>query len=435
MKTPLHLHKITLPAGGSGAAIDLGPLTAWLASTGNDGTGTCGDPSKPYATIQAAYDDGARTFILMPKAAGNYGDLSINTGTEIISLIGTRKDQCIIDEIITPDNAISTLTIYGSGRETIKINTITFASSIETNDVTIGTAVTPTIFATNNVSLYFKLNGTTVEGNITSNLNSASVQKNAPSLQFRRQSICGGTITLNGARGDDGTGGTPGTGDSGTNGANGGAAELQLEEESYCYAVSMTGGRGGNGGPADGDGNGGNGGTGGGLSILIRNSKTSTLTTTGGEGGSGGEAPGTGVAGNGGNGGHAANIVVFYGEHGAIMNAGGGGGQRGFTAGGGTDGTDGYGGFGGNLSHVDSYAPDSHVMTGGSSPSGLTPGDGGVIQLLAGSYIGPYNLPSGDGGIGTNGTIYMKLSEAGAQGPEVGSISGIGYINAGVFVP
>ena len=52
------------PAGGGSSITGTG--FAYVRSGGNDTTGTIGDPSKPYATAQAAWDDGAVAFDFGP---------------------------------------------------------------------------------------------------------------------------------------------------------------------------------------------------------------------------------------------------------------------------------------------------------------------------------------------------------------------------------
>ncbi len=74
MRTP----RITFPSrrggGTSGGASLSDPNVAYLRSDGNDGTGEIGNPGKPYLTMQAAYDDGARNFDL---GIGDFGTLTL----------------------------------------------------------------------------------------------------------------------------------------------------------------------------------------------------------------------------------------------------------------------------------------------------------------------------------------------------------------------
>jgi hypothetical protein len=78
------------PAGGSAITI---PSVAWVNSSGNDTTGTIGNPALPYLTAQAAWDDGARVFEI---GAGSYtithSSASDGSNEEIVTVKGITEE-------------------------------------------------------------------------------------------------------------------------------------------------------------------------------------------------------------------------------------------------------------------------------------------------------------------------------------------------------
>lgn len=81
-------------AGGGGASIT-GTGFAYVRSTGNDSTGVIGNPSLPYLTAQAAWDDGARKFEF------GAGSFSITHESDVVSVLeesvfvqGIGKEFC-----------------------------------------------------------------------------------------------------------------------------------------------------------------------------------------------------------------------------------------------------------------------------------------------------------------------------------------------------
>lgn len=84
-----------IPPFSGGSAIDLAEQ-AWIEPTeGSDITGTVGDPAFPYATIQAAYDDGAFYFNI---GEGDTGSLIIGTNATI-SIVGKGFQVSVIPSI------------------------------------------------------------------------------------------------------------------------------------------------------------------------------------------------------------------------------------------------------------------------------------------------------------------------------------------------
>lgn len=76
------------PGGGGGASIS-NPGVAYIQTNGNDATGTIGDPSKPFLTAQAAFDQGAEIFHL---------GSGIATG---VSIVATSYDDATLYLFIT----------------------------------------------------------------------------------------------------------------------------------------------------------------------------------------------------------------------------------------------------------------------------------------------------------------------------------------------
>lgn len=94
------------PAGGGSSITGTG--IAYVRTSGNGGndtTGTIGDPSKPYATAQEAWNDGARVFEL---GAGSY------TITHY-SDVGTTAEEKVFIRGLGKDRTAVTLNWYGQG--------------------------------------------------------------------------------------------------------------------------------------------------------------------------------------------------------------------------------------------------------------------------------------------------------------------------------
>lgn len=81
------------------------PITtgvAYVDTAGSDATGAIGDASKPFLTMQAAYDAGARSFEL---SVGTFTGITGITGTVTISIRGRGIGKTHISQIVgQPDN-------------------------------------------------------------------------------------------------------------------------------------------------------------------------------------------------------------------------------------------------------------------------------------------------------------------------------------------
>jgi hypothetical protein len=90
------------PSGGSSIT---GTGLAYVRTGGNDTTGTIGDPSKPYATAQAAWDDGADSFefgegnwtILAEFALGESGPSTVHLVGPVATLNFTWRGESPTD--------------------------------------------------------------------------------------------------------------------------------------------------------------------------------------------------------------------------------------------------------------------------------------------------------------------------------------------------
>lgn len=102
------------PGGGS---INL-PLRAWVESTGNDGTGTVGDPGKPFLTMLAAYTAGAR---MMHLGAGTFAGIT-KAGSIDLTYIGQGRDKTTIAEISSTNG--STVKLRDAGYKSALAATI-----------------------------------------------------------------------------------------------------------------------------------------------------------------------------------------------------------------------------------------------------------------------------------------------------------------------
>lgn len=113
LMTPLRTAEAIAALAG-GASISL-PLRAWVESTGDDGTGTVGDPGKPYLTMLAAYNAGAR---MMHLGAGTFAGIT-KTGTIDLSYIGQGLDKTTITTITSTTGGAVSLRDVGFKSATI----------------------------------------------------------------------------------------------------------------------------------------------------------------------------------------------------------------------------------------------------------------------------------------------------------------------------
>jgi len=100
--TPPYTLRPSVGAGGD-------PSVAYVRSTGNAG-GAIGDPSRPFATAQQAYNAGARTFDL---GIGNFGTLTV-TGNQTLRFRGKGYDVSILNGIVGEPNTTINVTDYGN---------------------------------------------------------------------------------------------------------------------------------------------------------------------------------------------------------------------------------------------------------------------------------------------------------------------------------
>ena len=298
-------------AAAAGGSIDYEDA-AWLSNSGNDTTGTVGDPTKPYATAQAAYDDGATVFFVHPKSGGgNYGNI---TATGNVSLTIVPLGASARFGTVTADGYA--VQLFGDGMR----EKVWFANIFNS---------TSTGGSSGSVSLY----GVTVTGNIvtTPQQPSGNSQGGNGGPVDLYDSYVGGYVDVSGGMGGNGAEtGAPG-------GAGGTGGSVSLMRGSYVQGtINASGGQGGAGYSGDetiGGGSGGNGGNAG--TVLIDTGSTSDstyITATGGTGGSGGSDGGMGVGsqGDGGLGGgisakYSPLLAHLYANGGAGFNAGAGG--------------------------------------------------------------------------------------------------------------
>lgn len=220
--TPLRVAEAISALGGDGGggavALDLDGL-AWVNSeTGSDATGD-GSPQAPFATAQAAYDEGFRRLMIL----GAGGPLSIS---QSVWLHGLGWTLSRVAGITAPHGGI---TVTGNGRECMLVS-----GSIDF----LGTSA--------------------AEG---SNGHGDSLA----ACEVRGLRV-GGTISMIAGSGGPGAP-APDEGGDGEHGGSGGNVERLTIEDCHvtggCYAAGGNGGNGGSGGNGVDGGNGGNGGNGG----------------------------------------------------------------------------------------------------------------------------------------------------------------------------
>lgn len=265
------------PGGGGGGGSATWTDQAWIEPTdGNDGTGAVEDITKPYATIQAAYDAGARIFHV---GKGNAGNLVLATGGTNILLIGLGSETSSVGTISAVPTVSATYYIRGNGICGITIGSIFIAPGATPDGVA----------GWNSGALYVK--GFTCSGHIQ-------------------------MYSANGGKGGDGADTSdftpPGNGASGQVG--GAGPSIYAEDvigTGVCGSYAGNGGGGGNGGNStDNSSNGGDGGPGGtggsGGGVDAKRCSFSTLVANygnggaAGNGGSGYSAGASGINGDGG---------------------------------------------------------------------------------------------------------------------------------------
>ena len=219
---------------GAGSAIS-NPSIAHVQTNGDDGTAVIGDPSKPFATPQAAYNAGATVLCL---GVGSFGGI---TGlSQDIMLIGCGATRSFVGNISGTAGSV-----YGNGEDNISVGSI-YIVTPNGND---GTQAITDSYAL----------GT--DGN-------AGI--NAPTTNVSGLTTSGDAVLIagNGGNGGNGADQSPGMGNPGTaggRGGNGGAGGvlnvINCKIGGYMVSFGGNGGSGGNGGNSvDTAGAGGNGG-------------------------------------------------------------------------------------------------------------------------------------------------------------------------------
>ena len=288
--------KINAVIGAVNATVPIvTPNIAYVETTGDDSTGAVGDPTKPFATLLAAYSAGARVFDI---GVGLFAGMTV-TSLDIM-LMGKGAGRSFVDTIQGTSGDV-----HGNGRENISINNIFVNAASGTNgspgmNSSGGPPATP--------------------GSNGGNGSSANVMISGL--------LCGSVALSAGSGGNGGQGGsgdntiTPANGGNGGSGGDAGTLTIQdCTIGEYATNMAGNGGGGGNGGSALDNsqggalgGSGGNGGAGGEI-ILIRTQVGGTYAapSTGGGGGAGGNGnDGPASGGNNGNAGSAGSVNTLF---------------------------------------------------------------------------------------------------------------------------
>ncbi len=113
--------------------------TAWVetsANGGNDATGAVGNPAKPYATMQSAYNAGARVFLL---GEGAFAGLTINSSDVSIALRGWGRALTVVTQISGDISSPGSWNIHDLGGQSVAIGTINYVPN--TGGINGGTVV------------------------------------------------------------------------------------------------------------------------------------------------------------------------------------------------------------------------------------------------------------------------------------------------------
>lgn len=382
-------------AAGGGGGGGFGTLagTAMICAAGNNTTGTVGDMSKPYTTYQAAYDDGARRFLVeggYSSASAGGLTLSGNNQTLVFFSLG-EVTNFNVGAIYTTGHSV---TIQGNGAAFVKID------DINTSSATPGAG---------GGSLYISgvtLDSVTTAGAVGATNSAAGAAGNI----YARNCDFVNTLSLIGGQG----GNSNATASWGGTGGAGGAFFAYSSAFLSGSSVYTSGGNGGNGfdddetDPASQGGAGGNAGE---VRIIICTNYSGSLVIVadagaGGAGGSG--AGGTAVGGAGGAGGNASLVTLLHTEGSNAISADGGNGGAGGADGGWGAGADGGGGNGAGITIE--YGDTGNIDASGGT--GSTEGVGGTIALI---YARTGTIAN-DGL--TQGAIDASFSKIGAVSPS-----------------
>lgn len=381
-----------VPAGGGGGGITDIPVNGVAlidAVNGNDTTGTVGDLSLPYATMQEAFDDGCRYFLLAAKATPYAGITT--TGAVVITILplgGITGYSYVSISNITTTGAANAVHITNVGSP----SSLTVANVLSTPSLGVGGEVK----LSNLTSIAVYASGSTGANDGTG--------YSAGSIEFNN-CILSGNVYCSGGNGGSLTGFN-----NGTEGGLGGTVRVYNSFIANDSTVIYANGGGGSAasGPGGGARTGGVGGAAGTIYLVgVTGAPTiasGIIAAYGGPGGNG-EAPdmymaGAGSGGLGGNGGN----VNLHGTYLPGTSIASGGGSSGNNGGSGL--ADSAGGNGGPITLYNSCA---YVLSAtGGSCGGVYTSNGGNIYLRNSTVLN--SADAQPGGAGTSGDINMYLS-------------------------
>lgn len=279
---------------GVDRSVDYGAI-AFLSPNGSDVSGVVGNPLKPFALAQAAYDAGARVLVLLPRASSTYGALTCGIGGSglTVSVIGFCKNRCQLSSVTICG---ADTVIRGNGIGMVHLGSVFLnGSNPVVEDATIAL-----LQGTVDVTAACYVRRCVAEGDVT--LSGADGNPSTISAVSLYAEGCSyADIYANGA--------VPSQSEPGQAGAGGGAGgQIHLVACKFgtIYAIGGTGGQGGN--ALDEYSTGYDGGVGGNAGVIKLKDSYSVaevgyLRVVGGDGGSGGSGSSSGMQGNGGAGG------------------------------------------------------------------------------------------------------------------------------------
>lgn len=413
---------------GAGGAVGFDAFAVVNYSDGNNGTGALGDFTKPYQTFQAAFDDGARSFIVTGSSGASCGTLTIpDNSTYVLRFLSLldNTENTTITEIL--DLHGGTLTVYGNGAG-CRIGAITGdAGSVSNAGAT--------------VRVYDCSIGNVYAGGCGNVANTHA--SNAGSILLVSCRLIGNYYYALGGAGGNGDASANGytSAEAGRNGGVGGTIiMIDCVASSGAVNINVGGGNGGVGSAAD-DGNslsGGNGGTAGtggtillaGCNAVFTGTEYFNAHAAGGDGGNGGIGTGYRPGGAGGAAGSAngsETIRIFNCEAMYVAAANGGtGGSSGSDYGGGT-GTGGNGGNAGFVIATSSRFAYGVTAAGGGGGLGTSNGSSGSIGGISLKHVVSVNTTLQDGGNNGGAGLVAHHSDVGTVTPAAsGYDSGAG---------
>lgn len=392
-----------VPAAGSGGSLDINSVALVDPISGNDTTGTIGDLTKPYLTMQGAFDDGATLMWLAPKGSA-YDGISTPYSIDIDILpLGSQSGdyRCVVS------NLVST-----AASNSIRVSNFGPPDSLHLANA----SVSPTLGPAGAVTLY--------------NCSVGSVYANGSAGEAGANGYGGGTVTMfrcivTGEIRAWGGGGGDRTGGACLTGGSGGAIDLtdcHITANNGTFYAYGGGGGAVNGGVGGGY-TGGFGGTGGTIKLLRCYSDpylvgATYFSTTGGSGNTGSPPDMylTGI-GSGGMGGSGGELKVYSSYlPGGNFNAGGGdAGNNGDT-----NLIDGTGGHGATVTFDSSYG--YAITTNGGACSTGNVSNGGNVSFINSYITTTISAALGASSAGANGTVTQYMSyNTGVTGSNAGS--------------